>query len=301
MKHFIDINNFSKIELRKILNQANKIKKNQIKSSLLLKNKSLGMLFEKQSTRTRISFSIGMQKLGGNVIELDSNQIGFGKRESNEDILKVMSQYLDVLMIRNDDHNLLISLASKNILPVINGLSNFSHPCQILTDIFTIEEKLGAIKGKKISWLGDYNNVLISLIHAAEIFEFKLNILVPKSFIQKHRKIFKNRKLKYSNFYDDLDAGLKNVDCIMTDTWFSMGEKFLKNKKKLLFNFQVNSDIIKKAKRNVIFMHCLPAHRNEEVTNQVIDGSHSVVWIQAQNRMYVQQSILNYLVNHDKK
>jgi len=301
MKHFIDINHFSKKELRKILNQANKIKNNKIKGSLLLKNKSLGMLFEKKSTRTRISFSIGMQKLGGNVIELNSDQIGFGKRESNEDILKVMSQYLDVLMIRNDDHTLLISLASKNILPVINGLSNFSHPCQILSDIFTIEEKLGFIEGKKISWLGDYNNVLVSLIHAAEIFEFKLNILVPKLFRQRHRKIFKNKKLKYSNFYDDFDKGLKGVDCIMTDTWFSMGEKFLKNKKKLLFNFQVNNDIVKKAKRNVIFMHCLPAHRNEEVTNQVIDGSHSVVWIQAQNRMYVQQSILNYLVNHAKK
>jgi len=301
MKHFIDINHFSKKELRKILNQANKIKNNKIKGSLLLKNKSLGMLFEKKSTRTRISFSIGMQKLGGNIIELNSDQIGFGKRESNEDILRVMSQYLDVLMIRNDDHKLLISLASKNILPVINGLSNFSHPCQILSDIFTIEEKLGFIEGKKISWLGDYNNVLVSLIHAAEIFEFKLNILVPKLFRQRHRKIFKNKKLKYSNFYDDFDKGLKGVDCIMTDTWFSMGEKFLKNKKKLLFNFQVNSDIIKKAKRNVIFMHCLPAHRNEEVTNQVIDGSHSVVWTQAQNRMYVQQSILSYLVNYVKK
>ena len=301
MKHFIDINHFSKKELRKILNQANKIKNNKIKGSLLLKNKSLGMLFEKKSTRTRISFSIGMQKLGGNIIELNSDQIGFGKRESNEDILKVMSQYLDVLMIRNDDHKLLISLASKNILPVINGLSNFSHPCQIISDIFTIEEKLGFIEGKKISWLGDYNNVLVSLIHAAEIFEFKLNILVPKLFRQRHRKIFKNKKLKNSNFYDDFDKGLKGVDCIMTDTWFSMGEKFLKNKKKLLFNFQVNNDIVKKAKRNVIFMHCLPAHRNEEVTNQVIDGPHSVVWIQAQNRMYVQQSILNYLVNHAKK
>ena len=301
MKHFIDINHFDKKELRKILNQANKIKNNTIKGSLLLKNKSLGMLFEKKSTRTRISFSIGMQKLGGHVIELNSDQIGFGKRESNEDILKVMSQYLDVLMIRNDDHKLLISLASKNILPVINGLSNFSHPCQILSDIFTIEEKLGFIEGKKISWLGDYNNVLVSLIHAAEIFEFKLNILVPKLFRQRHRKIFKNKKLKNSNFYDDFDKGLKGVDCIMTDTWFSMGEKFLKNKKKSLFNFQVNNDIIRKAKRNVIFMHCLPAHRNEEVTNQVIDGSHSVVWIQAQNRMYVQQSILSYLVNYVKK
>lgn len=298
MKHFIDIDKFSNIELRKILNNSIKIKKIENKNSNLLKNKSLGLLFEKQSTRTRLSFSIGMQKLGGNVIELDSKQIGFGQRESEEDILKAMSQYLDILMIRNDNHELLTSLASKNIIPIINGLSNFSHPCQILSDIFTIEEKLGSIKGKKIVWLGDYNNVLVSLIHAAEIFNFKLNILIPDTLIKKHKIFFKNKKLKNSNFYKDFDIALKYADCIMTDTWVSMGEKSNKNKKKLLSKFQVNNKIIEKAKKNAIFMHCLPAHRNEEVTNQVIDGVNSIVWRQAKNRMYVQQSILNYLLNH---
>lgn len=301
MKHFIDINNFTYFELRKILNKAKKIKKNQSKNLKLFKSKSLGLLFEKQSIRTRLSFSIGVQKLGGNIIELDSKKIGFGKRESADDILKVMSQYLDALMIRNDDHKLLISLASKNIIPIINGLSNYSHPCQILSDIFTIEEKLGPIKNKTIVWLGDYNNVLISLIHSAEIFNFKLNILIPNSLVKKHNVIFKNQELKNSIFYDNFDIALNDADCIMTDTWQSMGEKSNKNKKKLLNKFQVNNNIIKKAKRDVIFMHCLPAHRNEEVTNQVIDGVHSIVWQQAKNRTYVQQSILNYLLNHVNK
>ena len=299
MKHFIDLDKFTNLELRKILQNAKKIKKN--KNLNLFKNKSLGLLFEKQSTRTRLSFSIGMQQLGGSVIEVNSNQIGFGKRESEEDILRVMSQYLDVLMIRNDNHDLLESLASKNIIPIINGLSNLSHPCQILSDVFTIEEKIGLIKDKKIVWMGDYNNVLISLIHAAEIFKFNLNILIPNPLIIKHKKIFNNKKLKYSNFYNNFDIALKNADCIMTDTWISMGEKLNKNKKDMLSKFQVNYNIIKKAKKNVIFMHCLPAHRNEEVSSQVIDGVHSMVWLQAKNRMYVQQSILNYLLKNVKK
>ena len=301
MKHFIDIDNFNNKDLRLILTKAKKLKKDKDKNILLLRNKSLGLLFKKKSIRTRLSFNIGMQKLGGNVIELEADKIGLGSRESEEDILKTMSQYLDVLMIRNDDHEQLINLSSKNILPIINGLSNNSHPCQILSDIFTIEEKLGLIHKNKIAWLGDYNNVLISLIQAAEIFKFKLNILIPASLIIKHEIFLKNKKLKYTNFFDDFDKGMKGVDCVMTDVWFSMGEKKSKKKKKLLNSFQVNRNIMHKAKKNAIFMHCLPAHRNEEVTNEVIDGAQSVVWQQAQNRIYVQQSILNYLLKNVKK
>ena len=301
MKHFIDIDNFNYHELSGILNFAKQIKKNQIKNSSLFRYKSLGLIFEKQSTRTRVSFSIGIQKLGGNVIELDSNQIGFGKRETEEDILNAMSQYLDILMIRNDNHKLLINLASKNIIPIINGLSDFSHPCQILSDIFTIEEELGSIKGKKIVWLGDYNNVLISLIQASEIFKFNLNILTPEKLANNHKNIFRNKKLNFVNFFNKFDEGLIDVDCIMTDTWFSMGNKESKVKRKLLSDYQVNDNVLKKAKKNVIFMHCLPAHRNEEVTDQIIDGKHSVIWKQAQNRMYVQQSILNFLLKNVKK
>tara|TARA_B110000438_G_scaffold101828_1_gene100710 strand:- start:70 stop:675 length:606 start_codon:yes stop_codon:yes gene_type:complete len=199
-------------------------------------------------------------------------------------------------MIRNDNHKQLIELASLDILPIINGLSNFSHPCQILSDIFTIEEHLGKIENKTVSWIGDFNNVLRSLMQASEIFKFKLNISVPKILLKKNFVNFKTYRSKYIHFFDDITLGVKNADCVMTDTWISMGENEIKNKKKLFKNFQVNNIVMKNAKKNAIFMHCLPAHRNEEVSDSVIDGKQSVVWQQARNRMYVQQSILYYLL-----
>ena len=301
IKHFLDLDNFNKRELTKILSLAKKIKKNPRKYSSLLKSKSLGLLFEEQSTRTRLSFAVGMRKIGGDVVELNTNQIGFGTRESEEDILKTISLYLDILMIRNHDHQRLLDLASLNTLPIINGLSSYSHPCQVLSDIFTIEECLGKIEKKTIVWMGDFNNVLTSLIQAAEIFRFKLNILVPKSLGKKEKKILKKKNLNYSHFFEDIRLGIKDTDCVMTDVWISMGEKKTKSKKQILKKYQVNSNIMKKAKKNAIFMHCLPAYRNEEVTNSVIDGKQSVVWQQAKNRVYVQQSILYYLLDNVKK
>jgi len=300
IKHFLDINDLNQKELREILSISKKIKKKPEKFSVLLNQKYLGLLFEKKSLRTRLSFSIGMQKLGGNVIELDGNQIGFGKRESIKDILNVMSQYIDVLMVRNNNHKQLKQLASLNVLPIINGLSDYSHPCQILSDIFTIEEFFGKIENQVVSWIGDFNNVLNSLIQAAERFKFKLNIMVPNSFKNAENNIIKNKNLKYSIFYKDIKEGLKNSDCVMTDAWISMGDKNIKNKKKILKKFQVNSEFMKYAKKNAIFMHCLPAHRNEEVTDEVLDSKQSVVLQQAKNRMYVQQGILLFLLNYVK-
>ena len=301
IKHFIDLDTFTKTELRNILNFAAKIKKNQKKYLNILNNKSLGLLFEKESTRTRVSFNIGMQKLGGNVIELDSKKIGFGKRVSVSDVLQTLSQYIDVLMIRNNSHEELVQCATYNKISIINGLSNYSHPCQVLADIFTINEKLGKIENKQVTWLGDYNNVLTSLIQAAEIFNFKLNILIPKKIMKMAKKKLNNKKLANSNFCYDFDKALKNSDCVMTDTWISMGEKKSQSKLKMLKKFQVNDIIMKKAKKQAIFMHCLPAHRNEEVTDSVIDSNKSLVWEQAKNRMYVQQSILYYLLKNVKK
>ena len=301
IKHFIDLNNFTKTELRNILSFATKIKKNQKKYSNILNNKSLGLLFEKESIRTRVSFNIGMQKLGGSVMELDSKKIGFGKRESISDVLQALSQYIDVLMIRNNSHEELVQCATYNKISIINGLSNYSHPCQVLSDIFTITEKLGKIENKQVTWLGDFNNVLTSLIHAAEIFNFKLNILLPKKIMEMAKKKLDNKKLVNSNFCYDFDKALKNSDCVMTDTWISMGEKKSQSKLKMLKKFQVNDIIMKKAKKQAIFMHCLPAHRNEEVTDSVIDSNKSLVWEQAKNRMYVQQSILYYLLKDVKK
>ena len=296
IKHFIDLDSFTKKELRQILSFAQTIKKNPLKYSSLLKSKSLGLLFEKQSTRTRLSFSIGMQKIGGHVIELNKNDVGFESRETTKDLLKTMSQYFDLLMIRNDDHNKLLELASLNILPIINGLSNHSHPCQILSDIFTIEETLGKIENQTIAWVGDFNNVLISLLQAAEIFNFKLKIAVPESILITNKKKIKKMNLRYSKFSTRISKVVKDVNCVMTDVWVSMGEKNSKSKKMILQDFQVNEQVMKYAKKNAIFMHCLPAHRNEEVTDSVIDGKQSVVWQQAQNRTYVQQSILNFLL-----
>jgi len=296
IKHFIDLDSFTKKELRQILSFARTIKKNPQKYSSLLQSKSLGLLFEKQSTRTRLSFTVGMKKIGGHVIELNKNDVGFESRETAKDILKTMSQYLDLLMIRNDDHNKLLKLASLNILPIINGLSNYSHPCQILPDIFTIEETLGKIENQTIAWVGDFNNVLISLLQAAEIFNFKLKIAVPESILISNHKMIKKMNLRYSKFFTQISKAVKDTNCVMTDAWVSMGEKNSKSKKIILQDFQVNNQIMKYAKKNAIFMHCLPAHRNEEVTDSVIDGKQSVVWQQAQNRMYVQQSILNFLL-----
>ena len=183
INHFIDISDFKKNELENIIIFAKKIKDNQNKYKKLLQNKYLGMIFEKQSNRTRLSFDIGMKKIGGNVIELDKKGIGFGKRESDSDIIKVLSQYIDCLLIRNNDHSKIKELSRFNLLPIINGLSNFSHPCQILSDIFTIEEILGPIDKQNISWVGDINNVLISLLQASQIFRFRLNIASPKAIL----------------------------------------------------------------------------------------------------------------------
>ena len=300
IKHFLDISDLSKKELREILSISKKIKNKPKFFSTFLKQRSLGLLFEKKSLRTRLSFTIGMQKLGGNVIELDSTQIGFGKRESIKDTLNVMSQYIDVLMIRNNNHKQLKQLASLDALPIINGLSDYSHPCQILSDIFTIEQFLGKIENQVVSWMGDFNNVLNSLIQAAEIFKFKLNILVPNALGKAEKKIIKRKNLKYSTFCNDIKKGLKNSDCIMTDTWISMGDKNIKNKKIILKKFQVNDGVMEYAKKNAIFMHCLPAHRSEEVTDSVLDGNQSVVLQQAKNRMYVQQGILLFLLSDVK-
>ena len=296
VKHFINISDFKKNELKKIISFAKKIKNNPSKYNKLLQNKSLGMIFQKQSTRTRLSFNIGMKKIGGNVIELDKNAIGFGQRESDLDIISTLSQYIDCLMIRNDNHSRIIALSKLNLLPIINGLSNFSHPCQTLSDIFTIEEILGSIDNKIISWVGDINNVLISLMQASHILQFELKIASPKKIANKNKDLINKYNSKKITYYNNPIEAVKKADCIMTDVWISMGEKNVKKKKEMFKNFQVNDNLMNCTKKGAIFMHCLPAHRNEEVTNSVIDGKKSVVWQQAQNRMYVQQSILNYCI-----
>ena len=295
IKNFIDISDFTKKDLDKIILIAKKMKNYENKFKNIFNGKTLGLIFEKQSNRTRLSFNVGMQKFGGNVVELNSRDIGFGKRETDEDIIRTLSQYLDCLMIRNNNHNKIKYLASLNILPIINGLTDFSHPCQILSDIFTLNEIFGKISKIKICWVGDFNNVLRSLIQIQKLYMFNLSIVVPKQILKKHNLEIK--KLNNSNIYftENLKEGVIKSDCIMTDVWVSMGEK--NNNKKLFFKkYQLNSQIMSYANKNSVFMHCLPAHRNEEVTNELIDGPQSIVWQQAKNRIYVQQSIINYIL-----
>ncbi len=290
MKHFIDISDFTVTKLDSILKLAKQIKKNPKKFSNKCKGKTLGMIFQKKSTRTRVSFSVGFNKLGGHPIELNTDSIGFGKRESYEDILKTLSQFVDILVIRNDDHKIIRRLSQLNVLPIINGLSDYTHPCQILSDMFTINEKIGKIKNKKISWVGDYNNVLRSLIELQNLYNFKLSVILPKEILKKNKfKLikYKNKNLMITNI---IDEGIKNADCVMTDAWVSMGEK--SSKKKYFKNYQVNSNVMKNASKEALFMHCLPAHRGQEVSSELLDSNRSIVWQQAQNRMYVQQAII---------
>ena len=296
MKHFIDINSFKKKEIDEIISLAKKIKKNPKKFSSSCKDKTLGLIFEKQSLRTRLSFNVGMQKLGGSVLELQSKDIGFdNKREKAEDVLNVLSQYIDCVMIRNNNHKQIVNLSKENILPIINGLTEYSHPCQILGDFLTLQEHLKSINNANIAWIGDYNNVLRSLIHLQNIYNFKLNLIIPKEIFKNYNKEFQQYKNKNLNHFFDPILGTKNSNCIMTDVWVSMGEKN-KNKKKYFKNYTVDKKIISNAKNNVIFMHCLPAKRGQEVTSEVLDGKNSVVLMQAKNRMFVQQAILIYVL-----
>ena len=296
MKHFIDINNFKKKEIDEIILLAKKIKKNPKKFSSFCKDKTLGLIFTKQSLRTRLSFNVGMQKLGGSVIELQSKDIGFdNKREKAEDVLNVLSQYIDCLMIRNNNHKQIVNLSKENILPIINGLTEYSHPCQILGDFLTLQENFKNYKNVSIAWIGDYNNVLRSLIHLQNIYNFKLNVIIPNQIFKNHKNEFikcKNRNMKY---FDDPFEGVKKSNCIMTDVWVSMGEK--NNKEKYFKEFTVNKKIMSNASNNSIFMHCLPVGRGEEVTDEVIDGNKSVVWIQALNRVHAQKSIINWCLD----
>ncbi len=297
-KNFIDINNFTRKQIDQILILAKKIKKNPKHYSNICKNKTLCMIFEKQSLRTRVSFNIGMQRLGGNVIELNAKDIGFdGKREDFKDILNILSQFTDCLMIRNDNHEELLKLSNHKVIPIINGLTNYSHPCQILGDFMTIQEIFKKNQKLLITWIGDFNNVLRSLLQLQNIYKFKLNVVTPKKILLSKSSEINKYKNNNLNFLSDPMTGSKNSNCIMTDVWVSMGEK-KKNVLKSFKNFTVNKNIIQNASKNVIFMHCLPAKRGKEVTSEVLDGNKSVVFEQAKNRMFIQQAILIYVLKN---
>ena len=304
MKNFINISDLSKNDLRAIIDGAKKrksergkIPNSQPDVDLPIKGKTMIMLFGKPSTRTRISFDLAVKQLGGSSIILNQDEIHYGKGdETIKDTAKVLSQYADILMIRTDSHNDVDEFQKHLDIPIINGLTDLSHPCQIMADILTFEEAKGDINGKTIAWLGDGNNVSNSFIEAATKFKFELKIACPKKY-QPNKKIVSEAKKNNCKLLitEDPFEAAEGADCVMTDKWISMSDKGdKKKKKKILKKFQVNKKLMNSAKTDAIFMHCLPASRDEEVTNEVMDGKQSVVWLQAFNRIHAQKSIIEW-------
>ena len=304
MKNFINISDLSKNDLRAIIDGAKKrksergkIPNSQPDVDLPIKGKTMIMLFGKPSTRTRISFDLAVKQLGGSSIILNQDEIHYGKGdETIKDTAKVLSQYADILMIRTDSHNDVDEFQKHLNIPIINGLTDLSHPCQIMADILTFEEAKGDINGKTIAWLGDGNNVSNSFIEAATKFKFELKIACPKKY-QPNKKIVSEAKKNNCKLLitEDPFEAAEGADCVMTDKWISMSDKGdKKKKKKILKKFQVNKKLMNSAKTDAIFMHCLPASRDEEVTSEVMDGKQSVVWLQAFNRIHAQKSIIEW-------
>ena len=304
MRNFINIADIDKKELRLIINNAklrkekrSSLNKNAIDLDAPLDGKILIMLFEKPSTRTRISFDLAVKQLGGKSLILNPDEIHYGiGNESLYDTAKILSQYADIIMLRTHAHKNLDEFSKYLEIPIINGLTDLSHPCQIMSDIMTFEELKGPIKNKKIAWLGDGNNIAYSLIEAAVKFDFELRVAAPKSY-EPNKHILKWAKKNKGNIFltNDPIKAADNADCVMTDKWISMSDKINQNKKKkILKPYQVNKKIMQVTNKDSIFMHCLPASRGEEVTNDVIDGNKSAVWLEALNRIHAQKSIIEW-------
>ena len=308
MKNFINISDHSSSDLRAIIDEAKTRKlsrkgfnKSAPDDDKPFEGKSMAMIFEKPSTRTRMSFDIAAKQLGGSSIILNPDGIHYGKGdETLKDTAKVLTEYVDIVMLRTSSHKNLEEFGKHLDIPIINGLSDKSHPCQIMSDILTYEESNGSITGKTVSWLGDGdNNMSNSLIEAAGKFKFNLKIGCPKKYAPGKKILGWAKKNKVNLLITQKpDEAIKNSDCVMTDKWVSMNDKVnKKTKKKILKPFQVNKKLMKKANSNAIFMHCLPVGRGEEVTDEVIDGKQSVVWRQALNRVHAQKSIIKWCLD----
>ena len=299
MRNLIDINMLNDGIARKLLQTAKFYKssgRGLLEGAPLL-GRTLAMIFEKPSTRTRISFEVAMTELGGSAIYLDAKSMQMGRGETIADTAKVLGRYLDGIMIRASKHETLLEMAKHSKIPVINGLTDISHPCQILADIMTFEEKLGDIENKTISWVGDGNNMANSWIHASKIFNFKLRLACPSVRLPDENivKWAKDNGANIKIMNDPMEA-CKDANAILTDTWVSMGDENTVNPEKIFNNFQVNDKLFAVAADNAIFMHCLPAHRGQEVSSEIIDGPRSVVWDEAENRLHIQKAILSWAI-----
>ena len=293
IKHFLELNQIDAKELRGIIDLSKSYKQGITSGQDTLKGKTLGLIFEKPSTRTRVSFEIAMYQLGGNVTILEHEKTHLGRGETISDTAKVLSRYIDVIVYRTSSAEKLYELAKHSSVPVINGLNDETHPCQLIADIMTFEEKISIITNKVVTWCGDFNNVCRTWVQASSIFNFELHLACPKQLISKN-DMDKIGKIKNVKIFDSALDGCKNTDCIMTDTWFSMGQKVSERKRRLLKPFQVNKKLISVSKKNSIFMHCLPAHRGEEIDKNILEHPNSVIWDEAENRLHTQKAILNW-------
>lgn len=302
LRHFTDLATVSPRDLRFILDDA-RARKQRFKAGERdkpLDGKVLAMIFEKPSTRTRVSFDVGMRQLGGETIMLTGSEMQLGRSETIADTARVLSRFVDAIMIRTTSHERMVELAEYATVPVINALTDDTHPCQIMADILTFEEHRGPITGRTITWSGDGNNVLHSFIEAAAQFDFRLNIATPAGSEpeQKYLDWARERGAKIVSTEDPALAA-QGSDCIVTDTWVSMGQEDNARGNNIFMPYQVNAALMAKANHDALFMHCLPAHRGEEVTDEVIDGHQSVVFDEAENRLHAQKAILTWCLQAD--
>jgi ornithine carbamoyltransferase len=297
VRHFLDLTEIPKAELRGMIDAScamkAKLKRKGPLADRPLSGKTLALIFEKPSTRTRVSFDIAMRQLGGDVIMLTGQEMQLGRGETIADTARVLSRYVDAIVIRTLDHQHVIELAQYATVPVINGLTRRSHPCQVMADVMTFEEHRGAIRGRTVAWTGDANNVLASWMHAAERFAFQLRVATPPELRPKKWLLdWVKQSGAAIRIGSDPDEAVKGADCVVTDTWVSMGDRNGSRRHNLLKRYQVNARLMSKAKPDALFMHCLPAHRGEEVTDEVMDGPQSVVFDEAENRLHAQKGIL---------
>jgi ornithine carbamoyltransferase len=298
-RHFLDLDQIEAATLRRILDSAAAIKqargappKGARDAARPLEGRVLAMIFEKPSTRTRVSFDVAMRQLGGDVLILNSGEMQLGRGETIADTARVLSRYVDAIMIRTSARRKLVELAENATVPVINGLTDESHPCQIMADVMTFEEKKGPIAGRVVAWSGDGNNVANTWIQAAVRFDFELRLACPEPLRPKARLLdWAKAEGGRVRLFDEPEAAVRGADCVVTDTWVSMGAE-KGDRHNLLRPFQVNERLMALAAPGAVFMHCLPAHRGEEVTAGVIDGPQSVVFDEAENRLHAQKGIL---------
>ena len=292
MRHFLDLHDIPADALRNIIDKAHALKK-QPDQTKPLAGKTLAMIFEKNSTRTRVSFEVGMFQLGGHALYLNRNEMQLGRGETTADTARVLSRYADTILLRCHQHEELLELAAYASVPIINALSNRTHPCQLMADIMTVEEKLGSIAGKTIAWVGDGNNVAYAWMSAAAKFGFSLRLACPRALrpVQEYLELFSHPNANIT-VGDDPIAAVRGADVVVTDAWVSMGDVDEAPRKTMLAAYQVDEALMKHAAPHAIFMHCLPAHRGEEVSAAVMDGPQSMVWDEAENRLHAQKAIL---------